>query len=416
MCPAFLRQFADNLPSAVDKRQGCGWLKPVAGLTGINYPAALCGYRVLRHLRVTSDRRVIPDDIGSANRSLPDPPMMWKPWSSTRAPSRQDRWPVTPVAPRYITFYTLPARAARVFTTDGLNSLRVPGVSGAQHRCVVLWAVILLLLGAGNASAADALHSRFFRASDGARLHYWEAGSGKLLVFVPGWTMPADIWRPQIAHFSARYRVVAFDPRGQGRSAAPKRGYTANRRALDIKELLDRFPGQPVVLVAWSLGALEALAYAHKHGEARLAGLALVDSTVGEEPRPEGDPTFFERLRHDRAATVDEFVRAMFNTSQPEGYLRDIIRQAQRLPVNTSIALLQYPYPREHWKRITHRIQKPLLYAVSAEFREQAENLRKNRPATRIEVFEEAGHALFVDEAGRFNRLLESFLSADAAH
>ena len=43
------------------------------------------------------------------------------------------------------------------------------------------------------------------------------------LVLVPGWTMPAWIWMPQILAFSQRYHVVAFDPRGQGNSAAPRR-------------------------------------------------------------------------------------------------------------------------------------------------------------------------------------------------
>jgi pimeloyl-ACP methyl ester carboxylesterase len=31
------------------------------------------------------------------------------------------------------------------------------------------------------------------------------------------------------------------------------------------------------------------------------------------------------------------------------------------------------------------------------------------RPKTRVELFEEAGHALFVDEPERFNRVLDSF-------
>ena len=39
-----------------------------------------------------------------------------------------------------------------------------------------------------------------------------------------------------------------------------------------------------------------------------------------------------------------------------------------------------------------------------------AELVEKNRPATQIEVFETAGHALFVDEPERFNALLSGFL------
>ena len=42
----------------------------------------------------------------------------------------------------------------------------------------------------------------------------------------------------------------------------------------------------PVVVVGWSLGVLDTLAYVHTHGDALIAGLVLVDNSVGEEPAP----------------------------------------------------------------------------------------------------------------------------------
>src|SRR4051812_24072290 len=47
-------------------------------------------------------------------------------------------------------------------------------------------------------------HDRFVVASDGVRLHVTEAGpaNGRTLLFVPGWTMPAWIFAPQIQAFS----------------------------------------------------------------------------------------------------------------------------------------------------------------------------------------------------------------------
>ena len=52
-----------------------------------------------------------------------------------------------------------------------------------------------------------------FTTSDGVELRYVEAGSGRTLIFVPGWSMPAWIWQAQIDHFAATHRVVAVDPR-----------------------------------------------------------------------------------------------------------------------------------------------------------------------------------------------------------
>ena len=77
------------------------------------------------------------------------------------------------------------------------------------------------LLLAGAARAAD----RYFLTSDGVRLHYGDSGRGRTIVMVPGWTMPAWIFDPQIRAFSQYLRVVAFDPRSQGDSEVAATGH-----------------------------------------------------------------------------------------------------------------------------------------------------------------------------------------------
>ncbi|HLF23207.1 MAG TPA: hypothetical protein VI565_04725, partial [Burkholderiales bacterium] len=152
------------------------------------------------------------------------------------------------------------------------------------------------------------------------------------------------------------------------------------------------------------------LAYVELAGTGRLRALVLVDNSIGEEPPPVTDPTFLKRLRENRIATTERFVRGMYRTPQREPYLRRVVAHSLRVPLDASIALLSYPYPRERWKEIVYRTDRPILYAVNTRFRGQAENLKKNRPEVWTEVFENAGHALFVDESERFNRLLEDFL------
>src|SRR5215831_12174815 len=106
----------------------------------------------------------------------------------------------------------------------------------------------------------DPVISRYFVTTDGVRLHYLEAGSGRTLVFVPGWAMPAQIWEPQITFFSRRFHVVALDPRSQGDSDIARTGHNAKRRSQDIHELVAAVGAKSVTLVAWSLGVLESLA------------------------------------------------------------------------------------------------------------------------------------------------------------
>jgi len=264
-----------------------------------------------------------------------------------------------------------------------------------------------------GSQSTDPVTSAYFQTSDGVRLHVLEASprrvSGRLPVvaFIPGWSMPAAIWQGQLSALSQRYRVAALDPRGQGRSDVPAQGYTAERRARDIAEFVARYPH--VVLVGWSLGALEALEYVRQFGDRQVDALVLVDSSVGEEPAPPpGD--ILGDLRANREKALDAFIRAIFRSKRPAGEHEQLLEGALRMPLDASIALLSYPFPREHWRDIARAFRKPLLYVVTPQFAEQAQNLRRNRPGTRVEVFAAAGHTLFVDEPQRFNALLDNFL------
>jgi len=262
-------------------------------------------------------------------------------------------------------------------------------------------------------SAAESPSRRTFQTSDGVTLSVLETGrehAGRAITIacVPGWSMPASLWQRQLEDFGRLYHTLALDPRGQGESQVPSFGYTAERRATDLNEFLQ--PRSNVVLIGWSLGALESLQYVDMFGSRRLAGLILVDSSVGEEPPPPPSGLFKKRLRENRGETLTEFVQAIFRKPRPEPEIDALVRGAERMKLEDSLALLSYPFERSHWKRIVHEFDRPLLYVVTPQFEQQAHNLRKNRPATQIEVFKGAGHALFVDEPQRFNALILSFV------
>jgi len=84
------------------------------------------------------------------------------------------------------------------------------------------------------------LRSGFVTTSDGIELHYLEAGNGPAILFVPGWTGVGEFWEPQLNHFARSHHVVALDPRSQGDSEKAADGNYTERRAQDIKEIIDR--------------------------------------------------------------------------------------------------------------------------------------------------------------------------------
>ncbi len=285
----------------------------------------------------------------------------------------------------------------------------------ARAPRLLLLALLALLacVGPGAAQSLPRVLSRYFLTSDGVRLHYLEAGprGGKILLFVPGWTMPAWIWAPQIAAFSRQYHVVAFDPRGQGDSDAPATGYEPGRRGQDIADLITHLQPAPVVVVGWSLGVLDTLAYVHTHGDALIAGLVLVDNSVGEEPAPIPIPPPPHRgPPPPHAVAMRRFVQGMFHRPQNAAYLDRLTEATLHTPEAACRALLSYPVPRTYWREAIYSTARPVLYVVRPGFAAQAENLQGKRPNTETALFADAGHALFVDDATRFNAVLESFI------
>ena len=275
-----------------------------------------------------------------------------------------------------------------------------------------LFAIVAFALLAGLCAAHAA--DRRFTTSDGVRLHYIEQGQGDTIVLVPGWTMPAWIWDAQIAAFAARYHVVAFDPRSQGDSDVAPTGHEPYRRGQDIAELLAQLPPEPVLLVGWSLGVLDVLAYVHEHGDARIAGLVLVDNSVGEDPPPAAVPA--PRGRHRPAVHVSReeamrsFVRGMFVATPLPSYVDRLTEAALHTPAWAAAALLAYPVPRTFWREALYSTARPVLYIVRPQLTGQAANVALHDPAAETVVMQGVGHALFVEDPSKFNSLLASFI------
>jgi len=276
-----------------------------------------------------------------------------------------------------------------------------------------IWLKLLTLVALLQRPDLAAAAERFFTTTDGVRLHFTETGPGNAptLVFVPGWTMPAWIFQQQIKFFSHDYHVVAFDPRGQGDSDSPPTGYEPFRRGADIGDLIHALGGKRVVLIGWSLGVLDSLAYVHTAGDGDLLGMVLVDNSVGEDPPPRATRAQHREGRpSSRAQKTASFVRGMFVRRQDADYLAALTEAALRTPASAAAALLAYPVPRNFWREAIYAVHKPILYVVTPRFAGQADNLLARHPGVQTEIYADAGHALFVDDADRFDADMLAFL------
>lgn len=317
-----------------------------------------------------------------------------------------------------------------------------------------LWLVRILLLsfllfafGSRIFAAEDKkpapIHSGFLTTSDGVKIHYLEAGKAKIvgtglesasppadavvtrgsvslekqrkvpaILFVPGWTMPAWIWQKQIDYFSSDYRVVSMDPRSQGESSKSDEGDYPAARARDIKAVVDRLELSPVVIVGWSLAVTEIASYVEQFGTSSLAGVVLVDGIAGGMS-PESFMrfiTFLDQMQSEREKKTGDFVRSMFRKPQPEEYLQRLIKASLETPTDTAIALTVSGFTTDNRPALA-KIDKPtLIVTTKGSFGELYAEMHKSIRGSRLESFDDAGHALFVDDPDKFNGLLEDFL------
>jgi microsomal epoxide hydrolase len=245
------------------------------------------------------------------------------------------------------------------------------------------------------------------------------AGAGPALLFVPGWTMTADIWDAQIAHFSKTRRVVAIDPRGQGDSSKVPDGLYPAARARDIKAVVDGLKLAPVVLVGWSMGVPEALAFVDQFGTKDLACIVLVDGIAGGDWDPKISPlmiTWTGGFLRDRAKQTEAFVRQMYRTPQPDDYLKKVVAWSLKTPTPIAVALFIGTVTSDLRPALA-KVDKPALIAIApgGMWDPMYEQMHQAIAGSRLEKFEGAGHALFVDQADKFNAVLESFLATATA-
>ena len=260
--------------------------------------------------------------------------------------------------------------------------------------------------------------SAFFKTSDGISIHYLEAGSGRPIVLIPGWTMPAWIWQKQIDEFSKKYHVIAVDPRSQGESDKPSSGHLPETRARDYKELVDQLGLKHPVLVGWSMACGELLKYVEQFGTDNIRGIVLVDGYMTDKPSDLFVPIsgWMNQLQQDRQKQADSFVRSMFKKTQPEDYLKRIIDASIQVPADTAVLLIYNMIAVKDFSPglaslAAMKTKSPVLFAYQPESQTSADYLQlKLGDKLRLEKFEGDGHALFVDDPEKFNQVLEDFL------
>jgi microsomal epoxide hydrolase len=276
--------------------------------------------------------------------------------------------------------------------------------------------VLALYALASHGAFAQTIKSGFFKTSDGIRIHYIEAGEGRPIVFIPGWRIPGWIWQKQIDELSKKYHIIAVDPRSQGESDKPTYGHLPETRARDYKQLVDQLGLRQPVLVGWSMGCGELLSYVEQFGEDEIGGLVLVDGLLPPKQNPavvsvlEG---WTNLLQQDRQKEADTFVRSMYKKPEPEEYLQKVIHASMEVPTDTAVTLIYDMDSVTDYSKAFARINRPVLFAYEPVLQPNADYI-KAKLGDRVQLvrFDGDGHALFVDDPVKFNRMVDQFVQS----
>lgn len=111
---------------------------------------------------------------------------------------------------------------------------------------------------------------------DDIKLYYEAHGEGEPLLLIMGWGAGIDSFntREIVASLAERYRVIAFDNRGMGRSGKPDTPYSIELLAADAIGLLDALGIERAHVLGTSMGSNIAQVIAAKY-PGRVKGLVL---------------------------------------------------------------------------------------------------------------------------------------------
>ena len=153
--------------------------------------------------------------------------------------------------------------------------------------------------------------------NDGTTIFYkdWGPRSAQPIVFHHGWPLSGDDWDSQMLYFLEKgYRVIAHDRRGHGRSSQVADGHDMDHYAADVAAVVAHLDLRHAVHIGHSTGGGEALHYAARHGERRVAKLVLIGAVppimLKTAANPDGLPIdVFDGLRQQLAANRAQFYR-----------------------------------------------------------------------------------------------------------
>jgi 3-oxoadipate enol-lactonase len=246
-----------------------------------------------------------------------------------------------------------------------------------------------------------------------AGLFYEVSGSGEPLVLIHAFSLDRRMWEPQVTALQDRFRLIRYDLRGHGESAAPSGPYTSYD---DLRSVLDSQGIERASLVGLSAGAEVAVDFALVYPQ-RVARLVLAAPGLGgyvTPPLPWAAPVF------QAAAAGDPEGAAKLWAETPIMAMRKNLSAASTVTSLVTSNSRLWTYRRSEQRlsppaiRRLSEIQCSVLVIVGdqdlAHIKEIADLIVQGVARGKRVTIPGAGHIVNLDAPEAFNEALEAFL------
>lgn len=249
-------------------------------------------------------------------------------------------------------------------------------------------------------------------------------GKGPAIAFSHGLLWSTSMWRFQVAAFRDRYRCIAWDHRGQGKSEVTASGYDMDTLTGDAVALLEQLGAAPVHFVGLSMGGFVGMRIAARRPEL-LRSLVLMETANDAEPWRSAQKyramSFLTRFVGTRPF-VPAVMKIMFARPFRDDPARAALRESmvQGVLANDPIGLRRAVGGVISRKAVDaaelSRIRAPTL-VISGELDSAVVPARSMRtaaaiPGARFVGLPRAGHTSSIEEPEAVNRILREFWDA----
>jgi 3-oxoadipate enol-lactonase len=227
------------------------------------------------------------------------------------------------------------------------------------------------------------------------------------------------MWDGEVARLKDRYRVLAYDTRGHGNSAAPQGPYSLEMLADDLHALLQALGVRKAHFCGLSMGGMIGQIFALKY-PGIFETLTLCDTT-SSYPR-EAAPMWQERIRIAEAQGMEPLVQPTLERWFTQGFRKNAPEKVARVaaliratPVPGYVGCCA-AIPKIDVTARLAEIRTPALVICGAEDPAtppaMARTIQQNLPGAKLALIAQAAHLSNVEQPEAFGRALAEFLSA----